>query len=136
MSLMWMFYWIDTIDSLINLFTFLGISGLIIATISFIFYLGNRFNIDSSHEDNPSDPVALVFKKIFKVTLPIGIIFIILSILAPSKETSYKMVAASAAQTVYESKEAKEVGNKLLSLINKKLDELSDSPKGKGENKK
>ena len=56
-------------------------------------------------------------------------------VLVPTERTAYIMVAAYATQKVAESPEVKETGDKVLTLINSKLDQLileaSEPKKGK-----
>lgn len=56
-------------------------------------------------------------------------------VLVPSERTAYIMVAAYATQKVAETPEVKETGDKVLTLINSKLDQLileaSEPKKGK-----
>lgn len=53
----------------------------------------------------------------------ITIIACTIAVITPTPKTAYMMVGAYATQKVAESPEAKEVGTKLLMLINQKLDE-------------
>ena len=58
-----------------------------------------------------------------------------LSTLIPTERTAYIMVAAYAAQKVAESPEVRDTGDKVLTLINSKLDQLieeANEPKKKG----
>ena len=57
-----------------------------------------------------------------------------LSTLIPTERTAYVMVAAYATQKVAESPEVRDTGDKVLTLINSKLDQLiqeADEPKSK-----
>lgn len=58
-----------------------------------------------------------------------------LSTLIPTERTAYVMVAAYATQKVAESPEVRDTGDKVLTLINSKLDQLileANEPKKKG----
>ena len=58
-----------------------------------------------------------------------------LSTLIPTERTAYIMVAAYATQKVAESPEVRDTGDKVLTLINSKLDQLileANEPKKKG----
>ncbi len=125
MNLMWMFYWIDTSSNIADFLMVISIAGIIFIFIGLFIYLACSEDFE--------DLTRQRFFNFFKIGVPLFLIIMLISLFIPSKETSYKMVAASAAQTVYSSPEAKEVGVKLLSLINKKLDELTkeDSKTGK-----
>lgn len=59
-----------------------------------------------------------------------------LSTLIPTERTAYIMVAAYATQKVAENPEVRDTGNKVLTLINSKLDQLileASEPKKKGQ---
>lgn len=62
-------------------------------------------------------------KKIYKTSMWIFIPLLSLSILLPNGNTFYLMTAAQITQDMAVSSEAKEIGNKLLKVINQKLDE-------------
>lgn len=49
--------------------------------------------------------------------------------LLPSEKQAYAIAAAYGAQQVYQSEEAKQIGNKVLKAINNKLDELGEKEK-------
>lgn len=114
MSLMWIFYWIDVIAKISVFLKIISVAFLIAGVYCFIFY----FSEDSG------DGEIKYLKKYSFILFFSGCFILLISLFMPSKETSYKMVASYAAQEVYESPQAKEIGNKLIVLANKKLDDL------------
>ena len=59
----------------------------------------------------------------------IAALFFGLAALIPSEKAGYAIAAAYGAQQVYQSEEAKEIGSKLLKVINNKLDEAAKENK-------
>jgi hypothetical protein len=53
----------------------------------------------------------------------VGIFSVFVGVLIPSKQTIYMMAAAKVGQDIVASPETKEIGGKVLQLINQKLDE-------------
>lgn len=70
----------------------------------------------------------------FKRSLIALFIIVFVSTFIPNERTAYMMVAAYATQRIAETPEAKETGDKVLTLINGKLDQLileANEPKKK-----
>ncbi len=121
MTLMWMFYWIDVLSSISTYLMTLSIIGIFISSICSVICIVS--GADATDDDYTRTwRESLV--KFCKISFPSFLIMMLISIFIPSQETSYKMVAATAAQAVYESPQAKDVGDKLLSLVNNKLEEF------------
>ena len=77
-----------------------------------------------------------VAKRWFKRSVISLAILGFLSTLIPTERTAYIMVAAYATQKVAESPEVRDTGDKVLTLINSKLDQLileASEPKKKGQ---
>lgn len=62
-------------------------------------------------------------KKVVYKYITILISMATIFVFSPSKEAIYMMAGAKSVQTVYDSPEAKEIGTKIMSIVNKKLDE-------------
>jgi len=61
--------------------------------------------------------------------ISVSIVSAFVATFIPSEKAIYKMAAAYGIQTVYESEDARRVGNKLLLTIETKLDEISTKEK-------
>jgi hypothetical protein len=73
-----------------------------------------------------SDFGEFTHKKTAAFLIFISVVFGILCAIIPSEQNAYKIAAAYGAQQVYQSDEAKEVGKKLMIVINNKLDEMGE----------
>lgn len=63
--------------------------------------------------------------KISKTLIAVFILSGTISVAIPSEKTAYLMVGAYATQKVAETPEAKEIGIKVLKIVNEKLDKLA-----------
>lgn len=92
----------------------------IVLTITFSISL--IFNVDDEEARRG-------IKTFLKVIVPVTILAALLVIVIPSEKTTNKMLAAYLSKQVYDSPEAKQIGNTLLAAANKKLDELMGDKK-------
>lgn len=113
MSAMWVIYLADVSQ---GLSVFFGIS----AAIGIVGGIGAAA-FCSDFDIKTKIPMALIIA---------GVLSAPISILLPSKQTIYMMAAAKVGQDIVTAPETKEVGGKLLKLLNQKLDEqLSEKKK-------
>ena len=62
--------------------------------------------------------------KSVKWTIPLTIIFALLSVLLPTERTVYLMTAAYATQTIAQNDRVQKIGNDVLEVVEKKLNEM------------
>lgn len=65
-------------------------------------------------------------KKNCKKFFYLGLIGVVIALALPNERTSYLMAAGYTAQTIAESPASKEIGGKVLTIINQKLDNMVD----------
>lgn len=110
MSAMWILYFAEVSG---GLKVFFAIAAAIIGIVGFIAAV-------AAFETGDRD----VADRALKVGAPLVSFLIVASVLIPSKQTVYMMAAAKVSQDIIESPDAKLIGDKLLKIINKELDEL------------
>ena len=64
--------------------------------------------------------------KSIKWTIPLTIIFALLSVLLPTERTVYLMTAAYATQTIAQNDRVQKIGSDVLEVVEKKLGEMKD----------
>lgn len=64
-----------------------------------------------------------------KIIGPIVTLLAFIALLIPSKQTIYMMAAAKVGEEIVQAPETKEIGSKVLKLINEKLDEQLEKKK-------
>lgn len=113
--LVFIIYLISVIDAV------LGVAILGIAVIGFIGFLAIPVL------ELAGDEMAAFYKKLAK---PL-ILFVLIAVFIPSKQTAYTMLAAYGLQEIAQTEEAKRVGSKSIQVIEKALDEyLTEDKKG------
>ena len=128
MTIPFIIYLIEVLDN-VKGFVLLA---LICLSLTLLFSLITwGFNSDMSEHGDVYKQKAESGKKLFKKTLIFFSIAAFFMIVIPSKKTIYLMLGGYTAQSIYESPEAKEFGNKVLNIVNSKLDELEQSTKEK-----
>ena len=115
---MWIIYGIDVLS---NLSVLAFITFIISAIVLFIMLMGCGENNWRYDEQNK------LFKKAFIVILSVSTLMVFI----PDKKTMYLMVGAYATEKIVETPEAKEFGNKLLNVVNNKLDKMLEDEKEK-----
>lgn len=122
MSLAFIIYLIDALSS-IRVLSWVALASAIIFTIFAFFAAVNEAEDDNNYSDNPKYQkyrkyVTRGFWYIASVALFIAVV--------PDKKTSYTIFAAHVAQKMYESPESAKLQGKVLTILNKKLDEYID----------
>lgn len=109
-------YLTDVLGSVKALSTFLFIC---FGVASFIFWVMWMSSFDDSDKE-----VHIVISRIAKIVTSLAILFILAATLIPAKETMYLMAASEITQDIAKSPEAKQITDKVLKVINGKLDSL------------
>jgi hypothetical protein len=128
MSIPLIIYLVEVLDKISCALTFIFIIAVIGAVIAFATW---SFNEDMSNYGNDYATKATSSKKILKSIVIVMCVTGILDIIIPSKKTIYLMIGGHAAESIYESPEAKQFGNRLINIVNNKLDELEEPTKEK-----
>jgi len=121
-------YLVEVLDKISCALTFIFVISLIAAIVSLIVW---SFNADMSKFGDDYATKAASSKKMLKSIVILMCVTGVLDIIIPSKKTIYLMIGGYAAESIYESPEAKAFGNKVLNIVNHKLDELEQSTKEK-----
>ncbi len=114
-------YLIQFLNSL-KIFTGVMAAICILAGVIYAVYVDNMRSDDPCRYTEKVEKGA--FKPIFKRFIITVISLILVNIIIPSQTTSYTMAAAYVTQTIAETPQAKEIGGKVLTIINAKLDEI------------
>lgn len=122
MSLSAMLYWIDVLENIQSVLLTCFIFSII---ISFIVGFVTIMHYDQQHKGY--EQALYVFKFAVVSSIMIGTVMSFI----PRKQTMYLMIGVGAAQDIVNNPKVQEVGGKVLSIINQKLDELDN----KGEKK-
>jgi hypothetical protein len=118
----------SVLDKISCALTFAFVICFIVVVGSFINW---AFNADMTQFGDSYKSKAIASKNILKKSLIIICIIGFFDIIIPSKKTIYLMIGGYAAESIYESPEAKAFGNKVLNIVNNKLDEIEQSTKTK-----
>jgi hypothetical protein len=121
-------YLVEVLDKISCALTFVFILSVVGAVIAFGAW---SFNADMTDYGDKYAVKAASAKKILKSIVIAMCVTAILDIIIPSKKTIYLMIGGYAAESIYESPEAKAFGNKVLNIVNNKLDEIEQSTKTK-----
>ena len=121
-------YLVEVLDKISFTLKFIFVISFLVAVLSAMFW---SFNSDMSKYGDEYKEKSSSAKKIFKTIVIVMCATAILDIIIPSKKTIYLMIGGYAAESIYESPEAKAFGNKVLNIVNNKLDELEQSTKPK-----
>lgn len=119
-------YLVEVLDKISFALTFIFILSFVGAVIAFSVW---SFNADMSKYGDDYEAKASSAKKILKSIVIVICVTATLNIIIPSKQTVYLMIGGYVAESIYESPEAKAFGNKVLNIVNNKLDELEKSTK-------
>ena len=112
--------------------TFLGLSAGMLFCISVAFIitllignLGVKQHWDETEDElNNQLKIKSTLTKSIKWTIPLTIIFALLSVLLPTERTVYLMTAAYATQTIAQNDRVQKIGSDVLEVIEKKLSEM------------
>lgn len=112
-------FFVYLISILENVSTFLGALCGISAFIAFIIILVGVIVMEGQ----------FILKKTVISLIILALLCGTAKALLPSEKSAYAIAAAYGAQQVYQSEEAKQIGNRVLKAINNKLDELGEKEK-------
>ena len=112
--------------------TLLGLSAFALFCISTAFVIallaGNlgvkQYSYDTEEELENELKIKKTLIKSIKFTIPLTIIFALLSVLLPTERTVYLMTAAYATQTIAQNDRVQKIGSDVLEVVEKKLSEM------------
>ena len=133
MELALLVYFASVVDSVSTL---LGFSSLVLFFVSTAFIIAlligklgvKEYGHETEEELNNQFMIKSILTKSVKVTIPLTIIFALLSVLLPTERTVYLMTAAYATQTIAQNDRVQKIGSDVLEVVEKKLSEM----KGEG----
>ena len=117
---------VGTFSGLLGLLSFLLFS----VSVAFVFTLlaGNlgvkQYMSDTEDALNHQLKIKSILTKSIKWTIPLTIIFALLSVLLPTERTVYLMTAAYATQTIAQNDRVQKIGSDVLEVVEKKLSEM------------
>ena len=122
---------VGTFSGLLGLLSFLLFSVSIAFVITLLIGdLGIKKRYGETEEElNNQLKIKSILIKSIKWTIPLTIIFALLSVLLPTERTVYLMTAAYATQTIAQNDRVQKIGSDVLEVVEKKLSEM------KGESK-
>ena len=123
---------VGTFSGLLGLLSFLLFSVSIAFVITLLIGdLGIKKRYGETDEElNNQLKIKSILTKSVKWTIPLTIIFALLSVLLPTERTVYLMTAAYATQTIAQNDRVQKIGSDVLEVVEKKLSEM----KGEGGN--
>ena len=121
---------VGTFSGLLGLLSFLLFSVSIAFVITLLIGdLGIKKRYGETDEElNNQLKIKSILTKSVKWTIPLTIIFALLSVLLPTERTVYLMTAAYATQTIAQNDRVQKIGSDVLEVVEKKLSAM------KGEN--
>lgn len=117
---------VGTFSALLGLLSFLlfSVSTAFIVTL-LVGDLGIKKRYGETEEElNNQLKIKSILTKSVKWTIPLTIIFALLSILLPTERTVYLMTAAYATQTIAQNDRVQKIGSDVLEVVEKKLSEM------------
>ena len=123
---------VGTFSALLGLFSFvLLVISMVFAGTLLASNLGVKKKYGETDEEfNHQLKIKSILTKSIKWTIPLTIIFALLSVLLPTERTVYLMTAAYATQTIAQNDRVQKIGSDVLEVVEKKLSEM----KGEGNN--
>ena len=123
---------VGTFSGLLGLLSFLLFSVSIAFVITLLIGdLGvKKYDYATDQELENELKIKKILIKSVKWTIPLTIIFALLSVLLPTERTVYLMTAAYATQTIAQNDRVQKIGSDVLEVVEKKLSEM----KGGDEN--
>ena len=115
MELSLLVYLISVLNNLTPALGFLTVVGLLITG-----FFGIGFFI--ARTDGAKESTLALVKKVFTIALSVACVSGFLNIILPSEKTAYVMLGAYATQKVAEDPRTQELGNKVLKIVNSKMD--------------
>ena len=117
---------VGTFSGLLGLLSFLLFSVSIAFAITLL--IGNlgvkTYYYVTEEELNNQLKIKSILTKSIKWTIPLTIIFALLSVLLPTERTVYLMTAAYATQTIAQNDRVQKIGSDVLEVVEKKLSEM------------
>ena len=83
-----------------------------------------EYSYDTEDELNNQLKIKSILTKGVKWTIPLTVIFALLSVLLPTERTVYLMTAAYATQTIAQNDRVQKIGSDVLEVVEKKLSEM------------
>ena len=117
---------VGTFSGLLGLLSFLLFSVSITFVITLLIGdLGIKKRYGETDEElNNQLKIKSILTKSVKWTIPLTIIFALLSVLLPTERTVYLMTAAYATQTIAKNDRVQKIGSDVLEVVEKKLSEM------------
>ena len=117
---------VGTFSGLLGLLSFLLFSVSIAFVITLLIGdLGIKKRHGETEEElNNQLKIKSILNKSIKWTIPLTIIFALLSVLLPTERTVYLMTAAYATQTIAQNDRVQKIGSDVLEVVEKKLSEM------------
>ena len=117
---------VGTFSGLLGLLSFLLFSVSIAFVITLLIGdLGvKKYNYATDQELENELKIKKILIKSVKWTIPLTIIFALLSVLLPTERTVYLMTAAYATQTIAQNDRVQKIGSDVLEVVEKKLSEM------------
>ena len=117
---------VGTFSGLLGLLSFLLFSVSIAFVITLLVGdLGVKKRYGETEEElNNQLKIKSILTKSIKWTIPLTIIFALLSVLLPTERTVHLMTAAYATQTIAQNDRVQKIGSDVLEVVEKKLSEM------------
>ena len=117
---------VGTFSGLLGLLSFLLLSVSIAFVITLLIGdLGVKKRYGETEEElNNQLKIKSILTKSIKWTIPLTIIFALLSVLLPTERTVYLITAAYATQTIAQNDRVQKIGSDVLEVVEKKLSEM------------
>ena len=117
---------VGTFSGLLGLLSFLLLSVSIAFVITLLIGdLGIKKRYGETEEElNNQLKIKSILTKSIKWTIPLTVIFALLSVLLPTERTVYLMTAAYATQTIAQNDRVQKIGSDVLEVVEKKLSEM------------
>ena len=129
MELALLVYFASVVGSVSTLLCSLAFILLSVSTAFIIALLfGNlgvkQYSYDTDQELDNELKIKNILIKSVKWTIPLTIIFALISVLLPTERTVYLMTAAYATQTIAKNDRVQKIGSDVLEVVEKKLNEM------------
>lgn len=117
---------VESVSTLLGLLAFILLSvSTVFIVILLIDNLGvKEYSYDTEEELENELKIKAILTKSVKWTIPLTIIFALISVLLPTERTVYLMTAAYATQTIAQNDRVQKIGSDVLEVVEKKLGEM------------
>ena len=117
---------VGTFSGLLGLLSFIlfSVSTAFIVTLLMGDLGVKKYNYATDQELENELKIKKILIKSVKWTIPLTIIFALLSVLLPTERTVYLMTAAYATQTIAQNDRVQKIGSDVLEVVEKKLSEM------------